>query len=129
MLLEGVHINSVGSIDLERKEFEPEILADCASVVTDSVAQAGNFSAELREFYGTDSANWSTVRSLGELVSTVSVPRSPSDVTLFKGMGSGVEDMALGAAVLARLGAQNPVVSIKRAGRAKVDFLGSADNR
>lgn len=105
----GVHVNAVGAIDLNRREFEPVILSRCATVVTDSLAQAKRLSSELRAFYGLDDDGrdggaWQTVRPLGSIVVDGTLPRATEDVTLFKGMGSGIEDVALGAAVLQRLG-------------------------
>jgi ornithine cyclodeaminase len=125
MLAPGVHINAVGAIDLARREFEPAILAHCASVVTDSLPQVRKLSSEFREFYGTDPAAWEVVRSLGEVVLAEPASREPSHITLFKGMGSGVEDVALGAAILARLDSHD-TVEIRRRGRAKVDLVGSS---
>lgn len=122
MVTTGMHVNAVGAIDLARREFEPAILSRCESVVTDSLAQAMALSSELREYFGVaaDRLNggvaaeqgsargdaggtWSRVRPLSAAVSGP-VGRKPGDVTLFKGMGSGIEDVALGAAVLRRLG-------------------------
>lgn len=110
MVTPGMHVNAVGAIDLERREFEPAILSRCAAVVTDSLAQAGRLSSELREYFGVpsedggDASPWQRVRALGDVVAGGTVTREPEDVTLFKGMGSGIEDVALGVAVLRRLG-------------------------
>lgn len=134
MVEPGMHVNAVGAIDRARREFEPAILGRCAAVVTDSLAQAKRHSSELREFYGEDEScdGWRRVRSLGAAVAGGAVHRSPDDVTLFKGMGSGIEDVALGAAVLKRLGigpeadrqgaggARGSVVAVRRRGRAEV---------
>lgn len=124
MVTAGMHVNAVGAIDLERREFEPAILSRCAAVVTDSLAQAKRLSSELREHFGvapdgagneeggvgdggtaggTTRPTWGSVRPLSAIVAD-NVVRKPEDVTLFKAMGSGIEDVALGAAVLRRLG-------------------------
>ncbi len=142
MVAPGVHVNAVGAIDLERREFEPVILSRCASVVTDSVPQAKRLSSELRELYGTGEGEasaraWQAVRPLGAVVASAPMTRGPDDITLFKGMGSGIEDVALGAAVLQRLGIgpgsagepgatgtraapSDAVLSVSRRGRAEV---------
>ena len=104
MVEEGMHVNALGAIDLDRREFSPAILGRCAAVVTDSLAQAKNLSSELREFYGAGNHDWAGVRSLGAVVADRSYARADADVTVFKGMGSGIEDAALGTAVLERLG-------------------------
>ncbi|MGH9094398.1 MAG: ornithine cyclodeaminase family protein, partial [Acidimicrobiales bacterium] len=126
MLAPGVHINAVGAIDLKRREFEPAILDRCASVVTDSRPQVRNLSSEFREFYGSDPAAWDAVRTIGEVILAERTPRGAADITLFKGMGSGVEDVALGAAILARLDPEEATVSIPRHGRARIDLVGTS---
>lgn len=161
MVTPGMHLNAVGAIDLERREFEPAILARCSAIVTDSLSQAKRLSSELREFFGTQASTgggvagsaegagsahvggWSGVRTLGAVVAAGTPAREPGDVTLFKGMGSGIEDVALGAAVLRRLGigpgseqqqARDPsgtlpgsVVALGRRGRAEVALGGRTD--
>ncbi len=144
MVVPGMHVNAVGAIDLERREFEPVILSRCAAVVTDSVPQAKRLSSEFRELYGPGEGEagtgaWQAVRSLGAVVASVPLTRDPDDITLFKGMGSGIEDVALGAAVLQRLGigpgsAAEPgasgtpaapsdaLLAVSRRGRAEVAF-------
>lgn len=120
MVEPGVHVNAVGAIDLERRELEPSILGRCAAVVTDSLPQVRALSSELREHHGDDDASWATVRTLGEVVAKGLGTRGPEDVTLFKGMGSGIEDVALGLAVLERLGDRPPSATVARHGRAPV---------
>jgi alanine dehydrogenase len=132
----GMHLNAIGAIDLKRREFEPSILGRCAAVVTDSLTQARRLSSELREHFGTGAdtggaGTWRTVRSLGALVAAGGAARGARDVTLFKAMGSGIEDVALGAAVLDRLGigpgagahtdqATPAVTTVRRRGRAEI---------
>jgi alanine dehydrogenase len=114
MVKAGMHINAVGAIDLQRREFEPAILGRCSVVVTDSLAQTRNFSSEFREHYGSAADAWRVVRTLGETVGARHPERDLSAVTLFKGMGSGLADVALGAAVLARAGPGERAVIIQR---------------
>ncbi len=132
MVKPGMHVNAVGAIDLARREFEPAILSRCAVVVTDSLAQAKRHSSELRAYFGagdadeagspgppaSDGGSWTSVRPLGSVVAG-GVSRQPGDVTLFKGMGSGIEDVALGAAVLRRLGIGPDAVHGDAAGAAE----------
>lgn len=128
MVTPGLHVNAVGAIDLDRREIAPAVLGRCAAVVTDSMAQARNLSSELREFFGTAPEGWSAVRSLGEMVAGGTWRRDPADVTLFKGMGSGIEDVALGSAVLDRAGS-SASVSVQRRGRAPVRLRPAAAGR
>ncbi len=115
----GVHINAVGAIDLERTEFEPGILGRASLVVTDSMSQARSLSSELRAFYDPSPPGWGAVRTLGEVVHGEIRRGDDSEITLFKGMGSGVEDLALGTAVLERVQAAGGAPAITRTGRAQ----------
>lgn len=122
MVEPGMHINSVGSIDLNRQEFEPAILATADMVVTDSMEQAAAHSSELRAFYGADTKRWAPVRSLAELVAGGTRRSDALGVTIFKGMGSGVEDLALGRSVLEKVKRRSEPVTIARMGRARLQF-------
>src|SRR5579875_1119076 len=117
MVRPGMHINAVGAIDLARREFEPEILRH-ATVVTDSPAQARNLSAELRDFFGAAAGRWQRVRALGEVVSGGPGRSAPGEITVFKGMGSGIADLAIGAAVLARVREAGAGTTVARGSRA-----------
>jgi alanine dehydrogenase len=117
MVRPGLHVNAVGAIDLSRREFEPAILED-ATVVTDSVGQARNLSAELRDFFGPATHPWPRLRALGDVVRDGLGRAGPEEVTLFKGMGSGVEDLALGAEILARVRKAGRGSEVTRRGRA-----------
>jgi alanine dehydrogenase len=117
MVRPGMHINAVGAIDLARREFEPEILRQ-ATVVTDSRAQARNLSAELRDFFGAAVGGWRRLRGLGEILSDGTGRSAPGEITVFKGMGSGIADLAIGAAVLARVRAAGAGTPVARGGRA-----------
>lgn len=117
MVEPGMHINSIGSIDLVRQEFDPSILSRMDVVATDSVDQASFHSSELRSFYGTDVGRWESVRSLADVVHSGFRRNRPGQLTLFKGMGSGVEDVALGALLLERLGADSRTTAVVRSGR------------
>ncbi|HLI24244.1 MAG TPA: ornithine cyclodeaminase family protein [Acidimicrobiales bacterium] len=123
MVEPGMHINAVGAIDLKRREFEPALLGRCSVVVSDSIPQVKSLSSEFREFYASEHREWSAVRPLGEVVAAPGAGRtSPTDVTLFKGMGSGLEDLALARAVLGRMEGRRPsgeVIQVPRAGRAR----------
>lgn len=117
MVRPGMHVNAVGAIDLARREFEPTIL-ERATVVTDSLSQARNLSAELRDFFGAEAGRWQRLRALGDVVRDGSGRRVPDEVTLFKGMGSGVADLAIGRAVLARVSEAGGGIPVERRGRA-----------
>jgi ornithine cyclodeaminase len=113
----GMHVNAVGAIDLRRREFESAILQH-ATVVTDSLSQARNLSAELGEFFGPAADRWQRLRALGDVVREGPGRCGPEEVTLFKGMGSGVADLAIGTAVLARVREAGGGFRVTRRGRA-----------
>jgi ornithine cyclodeaminase len=97
-LAEGAHLNAVGAILPGHAEFVPESLAVSAFTVVDSEPNARRASRELREHFGED---WSTVHRLGELITgKVARPEHPR-LTVFKGMGMGLSDLAV-ARVLVR---------------------------
>lgn len=95
----GAHINAIGAITPERAELQPALVARC-TVVADSVAQARELSAELRDAYGDDDAAWAGVRPLAEVVADGGGRPADADVTLGKAMGVGLADVAIGVACL-----------------------------
>lgn len=95
----GAHVNAVGAITRERAEFDPKLLARCDLVVADSVPQARALSRELGDYYGTDDAAWAAVRPLAEFAGDRVRRPDGADVTLFKALGVGLADVALGSFV------------------------------
>jgi alanine dehydrogenase len=97
-LAPGAHLNAVGAILPANAEFAPDVLAASALTVVDSEPNARRGSRELREFHGED---WTDVQTLGDVVAgKVTRPERPR-LTVFKGMGMGLSDLAV-ARVLAR---------------------------
>ncbi|MGY1739453.1 MULTISPECIES: ornithine cyclodeaminase family protein [unclassified Blastococcus] len=97
VLAEGAHLNAVGAILPANAEFEPGLLAAARLTVVDDLDNARRSSRELREFYGDD---WSPVHRLADVVTgAVRVPggRGP---TVFKGLGTGLADLAAVTAFL-----------------------------
>ena len=96
MLARGAHINTIGAIVPSRAELAADILARSSKIVADSVPQARKLSRELIEFFGDVSAAWERVESLASVVQKRQ-PRSPDqDLTVFKSLGMGISDLALG---------------------------------
>jgi len=100
-LAAGAHLNLVGSNFLGKTEVDLEVLRRATHVFVDSKEQAkmeaGDFVAALREGV----LNWANVTELSHVI-TGRYPgrQSPEDVTLFKSLGLGVQDVALGVRVL-----------------------------
>lgn len=96
MVQTGAHINSIGAIVPSRAEVSQDLLERATEIVTDSVPQAQKVSREMIEFFGKDSARWSTVRPLATIVSKQFARAASDDVTLFKALGVGISDLSLG---------------------------------
>jgi alanine dehydrogenase len=87
MVASGAHVNAIGAITPERAEIAADLVAR-AFVVTDSIESARALASEVGD------------RDLVALSSLVGGARPAADVTLFKAMGIGLADVALGRAVL-----------------------------
>lgn len=83
----GTHINAIGAITPERSELFADVV-DRAFVSTDSVEQAQSLAVEVRG------------RDLVALSSMIGAERPDADLTLFKAMGIGLADVALGRAIV-----------------------------
>lgn len=120
----GVHINAVGAITPERKEFEPALLDRATISVADSVPQVRKLSSEFGDAFGNDEAKWSRLRPLSELVASEYKRPTSADLTVFKAMGMGISDLSLGIAIYQKavafrrameVGFGTPLPDIKRA--------------
>lgn len=87
MVTTGSHINAIGAITPERAELKGDLVDRCF-LVTDNVESAQTLAAEVRG------------RDLRPLSSLIDADRPAADVTLFKAMGIGLADVALGRAIL-----------------------------
>ncbi|MEU1997985.1 ornithine cyclodeaminase family protein [Nocardia gamkensis] len=97
LLSPGAHLNAVGAILPSNAEFEPELLSDSDLTVVDSITNAQRSSRELIEYYGQD---WSAVSTLGDLL-TAPIQRPPQPrLTVFKGLGMGLADLAVASLAL-----------------------------
>lgn len=115
MLAPGMHLNAVGSIVPSRRELDASAVGACTTVVADSVAQARDDSGELRAAADAGLLDWATVRGLDEVVAhDAGALRAPGDITLFKALGVGLSDVALGAEIVKRAvaaGAGSPLAT------------------
>lgn len=97
MVDRGAHINSVGAIVPSRAEVASDVLARSMPIVTDSIPQAQKLSRELIEFFKSSPAGWDAVRCLAAIVARRHSRQPGDDLTLFKSLGVGISDLALGA--------------------------------
>jgi alanine dehydrogenase len=106
-LAAGTHINAVGAIVPSRRELDEGAVARADTVVVDSLAQAREDAGELRAAVDAGLLSWPEVRGLDEVIDATSATlRGPGDVTLFKALGVGLSDVALGVELLSRARAQ-----------------------
>jgi ornithine cyclodeaminase len=96
MVASGAHINAIGAIVPTGAEVAGDVLARCSRVVADSPVQARQLSRELIEFYGRDENAWARVSRLADLVAAGTRRTAADDLTLFKSLGMGISDLALG---------------------------------
>ena len=98
----AAHVNAIGAISPERAEIARDVLERAQRVVVDDVPAARGLSRELGEFFGGSDASWKAVETLAQVVAQRRPP-SEGGLTLFKAMGTGVADLALGVEVLHRV--------------------------
>jgi ornithine cyclodeaminase len=104
----GVHVNAVGSSIPTARELDSQTMVD-ASLFVDrresTLNEAGDFLIPQREgLIGPDHIR----AELGELLlGTAEGRRSDTEITLFKSLGIGVEDLAAGELVLQRAEAED----------------------
>jgi alanine dehydrogenase len=104
----GTHLNAVGAIVPTRRELAVSAVARCDVVVADSVEQAREDAGELRAAVDAGALDWEKVRGLEEVLDVpVAALRTPSQITLFKALGVGLADVALGAELLSRAHARS----------------------
>jgi ornithine cyclodeaminase/alanine dehydrogenase-like protein (mu-crystallin family) len=102
-IAEGTHLNVVGSNFLGKAEVDSLTVRCCNSIVVDSKDQArleaGDFTQALEE----GSIHWANVHELGQIIVGRYTGRAhPEDITMFKSLGIGIEDVALAARVYAK---------------------------
>jgi ornithine cyclodeaminase len=105
MIAPGTHLNAVGAITPEREEFTQDVFDRVSAIAVDMVDSVKSLSAEFQKRFG--SGDWSSVRPLSELVAAKARRPKGADVTLFKAMGMGLSDLALGIEILNRVRARN----------------------
>ncbi len=98
----GAHLNAIGAITLEREEFRQDVFPRAGAVAVDTLDSVRRLSREFIEQYENGPGDWATVRPLSALIAA-GFERNPEfDITLFKAMGMGISDLALGVEILDR---------------------------
>jgi ornithine cyclodeaminase len=100
MLEKGAHLNAVGAIAPDREEFAQDVFARTTIVAVDNLPGVQQLSREFMTRYA--SSGWDKVMSLSALIASGRRRSGADDVSLFKAMGMGISDLALGAELLKR---------------------------
>jgi len=100
MLEKGAHLNAVGAIAPDREEFAQDVFARASLVAVDNLPGVQQLSREFMMQYG--SSGWDKVMPLSGLIASGRRRSGADDVSLFKAMGMGISDLALGAELLRR---------------------------
>ncbi|HTQ74836.1 MAG TPA: ornithine cyclodeaminase family protein [Burkholderiales bacterium] len=126
MLERGAHLNAVGAIAPDREEFSQDVFDRATRVAVDNLAAVRQLSREFMTRYA--SSGWEGVLPLSELVAQGKRRADSDDISLFKAMGMGISDLALGVELVRRArerGLGRPIPQPKKAkarlaaGRAK----------
>lgn len=95
MLAPKAHMNAVGAILPAYSEFHQDVFDKTDLVVVDDLENARLGSQELREQYATNEDGWNGIRLLSKLIDESAERAGSQKVSLFKGMGMGLSDLAL----------------------------------
>jgi alanine dehydrogenase len=99
----GAHVNAAGANSADRREIDAALVLRAARKVTDDREQAKAEAAEFRDLAAEDRLDWSEIDELGDVATGTAPGRaSPADVTLFKSLGIGLEDVAFAECVYRR---------------------------
>ncbi len=102
-LMPGTHLNIMGSNSALKRETDDECIRRASIVVADDRESAKIEGGDLIVAVEKGILNWNSVRELGDVVAGFAVGRPNSEaITLFKSHGSGLEDAAAAAVVIAR---------------------------
>ncbi|WP_394062427.1 ornithine cyclodeaminase family protein [Alcaligenes sp. WGS1538] len=96
------HINAVGAILPAKAELEQAVVQSADLIVVDDRDNALRGSRELRERFGAEAAAWGEVSSLSERLAQGIGRPDGARLTLFKGMGMGLSDLAMATTVYQR---------------------------
>jgi ornithine cyclodeaminase/alanine dehydrogenase-like protein (mu-crystallin family) len=100
-LTPGTHVNAMGANAASRREVDADIVLRASLVVTDDIAQAKLEAGEFIDLATAGRLDWSTVKPLHEFIGTPP-KRGDQDITLFKSLGVGLEDVAVASVIYDR---------------------------
>ncbi len=99
-ILEGTHVNAIGSNMISKAEIDSVLIRQCDSIAVDSKDQARIEAGDFVEALEEGNLQWANVHELGQIIVGKYTGRAhPEDVTLFKSLGIALEDVAVAARV------------------------------
>jgi ornithine cyclodeaminase/alanine dehydrogenase-like protein (mu-crystallin family) len=102
-LADGAHLNIIGSNYLTKTEIDINVVRRAKTIFVDSKDQAHFEAGDFRAALDAGVLRWDQIRELGALVAGRAPGRQDAnDITLFKSLGLGIEDIATAARVVAR---------------------------
>jgi ornithine cyclodeaminase/alanine dehydrogenase-like protein (mu-crystallin family) len=97
----GTHVNSVGTARRDQREIDEDVFVRSARIIVDT--RHGVFEEAGDAYVARDKIRPEAVGELAELVvGKVKGRQSDSEITLFKSVGTGIQDIALAAVIYAK---------------------------
>jgi ornithine cyclodeaminase/alanine dehydrogenase-like protein (mu-crystallin family) len=100
ILEKGAHLNAVGAIAPDREEFAQDVFDRASRVAVDNLPGVQQLSREFMTRYA--SRGWDGVMPLSKLIAQGRKRSDADDISIFKAMGMGISDLALGAELVRR---------------------------
>ncbi len=99
----GIHLNVIGSNFLAKSEIDLEVIRRADRIIVDQKEQARLEAGDLYPAVQQGILKWLDVQELAQIVSRRQPGRTdPSQITLFKSLGLGIEDIVVAGQVYAR---------------------------
>lgn len=99
----GQHLNIAGSNFLAKSEIDLDVVKHCNLITIDSKDQGKLEAGDFMEAFDKHVLEWADVTEIARIVANRAPGReSPDDITMFKSLGIGLEDIAVGVKVLTK---------------------------
>ncbi len=98
----GTHINAVGSNFLKKTELDLETIQKSEIITCDSQDQCRLEAGDFVEALSQGILSWENIAELSEVVTGKVSRKSAEQITLFKSVGLGIQDVALGSLIVER---------------------------
>src|SRR5262245_15854441 len=123
MLERGAHVNAVGAIAPDREEFAQDVFDRATRVAVDNLPGVQQLSREFMTRYA--ARGWDGVLPLSRLIASGRRRLDSDDVSLFKAMGMGISDLALGVELVRRARERGAGRTIAQPKKAKARLTGA----